>query len=133
MTCRAGREPRVYRRGIYAPSLRHHKGHFYLAVTPVGQHTRLCKAAQVQGPWDCHELDREAFDPGLFFDTDGKAYVVTSASTDGTITLLSLSEDLKQVTNARKIHSSSRAPKACTCSSATASTTSSTPCPGGSA
>lgn len=99
-----GVNPGVYRRGIYAPSLRHHNGHFYLAVTPVGQHTRLCKAAQVQGPWDCHELDREAFDPGLFFDTDGKAYVVTSASTDGTITLLTLSEDLKQVTNARKIH-----------------------------
>ena len=42
--------------------------------------------------------------PGLFFDTDGRAYVVTSASTDGTITLLTRSEDLKQVTNARKIH-----------------------------
>ncbi|MCE4556522.1 glycoside hydrolase 43 family protein [Pelomonas cellulosilytica] len=94
----------VYRRGIYAPSLRHHDGAFYLAVTPVGLHTRLCRAVQVQGPWDCHELDREAFDPALFFDTDGQAYIATSVSSDGTITLLTLSADLRQVTDARKIH-----------------------------
>lgn len=96
--------PGLYRRGLYAPSLRHHRGAFYLAVTPVGLNTRLCRAEQVQGPWACHELDRAAFDPALFFDTDGQAYIATSVGSDGTITLLTLSEDLRRVTDARRIH-----------------------------
>lgn len=94
----------AYRRGMFAPSLRHHAGVFHLAVTPVGANTRLCRAVQVQGPWDCHELDRAAFDPALFFDTDDRAYIATSAGSDGTVTLLSLSEDLQRITDARRIH-----------------------------
>ncbi|RZL28114.1 MAG: glycosyl hydrolase, partial [Rubrivivax sp.] len=93
-----------YRRGIYAPSLRHHDGAFHLAVTPVGLKTRLCRAVQVQGPWNCHELDREAFDPALFFDTDGQPYLATSIGSDGAITLLTLSADLRRVTASRQIH-----------------------------
>ena len=93
-----------YRHGVYAPSLRYHKGRFYIAVTPVGGNTRIYSAAKITGPWTLRELDRQAFDPGLFIDTDGKAYIATSIGSDGTITLLSLNHDLSAVVEARVIH-----------------------------
>lgn len=93
-----------YRHGVYAPSLRYHKGRFYIAVTPVGRPTRIYSATDVRGPWKMHELDREAFDPALFIDDDGKAYMATSIGSDGTITLLTLDDDLTTVTSAQKIH-----------------------------
>lgn len=93
-----------YRHGVYAPSLRYHKGRFYVAVTPVGRPTRIYSAADVRGPWAMHELDREAFDPALFIDDDGQAYMATSIGSDGTITLLTLNADLTAVTSAQKIH-----------------------------
>ncbi|RRN64894.1 glycosyl hydrolase 43 family protein [Caulobacter sp. 602-1] len=93
-----------YRHGVYAPSLRRHGGRFYIAVTPVGRNTRIYSAADIRGPWSVRELDREAFDPALFFDDDGKGYIATASSADGTITLLSLNADLTAVTSAQKIH-----------------------------
>jgi len=93
-----------YRRGVFAPSLRHHNGRFYIAVTPVGQNTRIYSAASIGGPWTARELDREAFDPGLFIDKDGKAFIATAAGSDGTIRLLTLNADLTGVTGEQKIH-----------------------------
>jgi beta-xylosidase len=94
----------VYRRGVFAPSLRFHEGEFHVAFTMVGQPTRICRAARVSGPWRCHSLDRAAFDPALFFDRDGSAYIATAIGSDGTVTLLSLSRDLTRVTEARQVH-----------------------------
>jgi len=94
----------VYRRGVFAPSLRFHDGEFIIAFTMVGQNTRICRAAQVAGPWRCHSLDRAAFDPALFFDRDGSAFIATAIGSDGTVTLLSLDKSLSQVTEARKVH-----------------------------
>lgn len=93
-----------YRRGVFAPSLRYHQGRFYVVVTPVGRNTRIYSTTDVRGPWTMRELDREAFDPGLFFDDDGQAYIATSIGSDGTITLLALNPDLTVVTGAQKIH-----------------------------
>ena len=87
-----------YRHGFYAASLRRHKGLFYLAVTPVGHKTRIYRSARIDGPWTYKELDREAFDPALFIDEDGTAYLGTSIGTDGTVTLLTLNDDLSAVT-----------------------------------
>ncbi|MBR0552807.1 glycoside hydrolase family 43 protein [Stakelama marina] len=94
----------AYRKGLFAASLRHHGGMFYLAVTPVGQNTRIYYSRDIRGPWRYHELDRAAFDPGLFIDDDGSAYIATSYNADGTITLLTLDKTLSHVTGARKIH-----------------------------
>ncbi|MBW6530847.1 glycoside hydrolase 43 family protein [Sphingomonas sp. RRHST34] len=94
----------AYRKGLYAASLRHHDGTFYLAITPVGQKTRIYYAKSIRGPWRYHELDREAFDPGLFIEPDGRAYLATATTADGTITLLTLDRTLSKVTDARKIH-----------------------------
>jgi beta-xylosidase len=91
----------AYRAGIFAPSLRYRDGTFYVATTPMGQNTRIYSARDVRGPWRFHELDRAAFDPGLFFDTDGTGYIATSGSWDGHVTLLKLSPDLSRVVEAR--------------------------------
>jgi beta-xylosidase len=90
-----------YRHGFYAASLRRHKGMFYLAVTPVGHKTRIYRSAKIDGPWTYKELDREAFDPALFIDGDGTAYLGTSIGSDGTVTLLTLNDDLSAVTAAK--------------------------------
>lgn len=93
----------AYRTGIFAPSLRYHDGTFYVAVTPVGQNTRVYYSKDIRGPWRFHELDRGAFDPGLFIEPDGAAYIVTSGGWDGTGTLLTLNSDLSRVVAAQKI------------------------------
>ena len=56
----------AYRSGVFAPSMRYYQGKFYVVVTPVGQNTRIYDANDAHGPWQYHELDRGAFDPGLF-------------------------------------------------------------------
>jgi beta-xylosidase len=94
----------AYRKGLYAASLRFHAGIYYLAITPVGQKTRIYYAKDIGGPWAYHELDREAFDPALFIEPDGRAYLATASTADGTITLLTLDKGLAHVTDARKIH-----------------------------
>ncbi len=94
----------AYRSGIFAPSLRHHDGMFYVAVTPVGENTRIYRARDPHGPWTMNRLTEPAFDPGLFFDTDGRGYIATSIGSDGTITLLSLSADLRRITDKRVIY-----------------------------
>ncbi len=90
-----------YRHGFYAASIRHHNGLFYVAVTPVGHKTRIYRSANINGPWTYKELDREAFDPALFIDADGTAYLGTSIGSDGTVTLLTLDKNLSAVTAAK--------------------------------
>ncbi len=94
----------AYRHGLYASSLRYHAGTYYLANTPVGQKTRIWYAKDVRGPWRYHELEREAFDPGLLIEPDGRAYLATASTADGTITLLTLDKDLAHVTASQKVH-----------------------------
>lgn len=93
-----------YRHGIYAPSLRYRDGTFYVAVTPVGQHTRIYRAHDPKGPWTYTTLDRAAFDPALFFDDDGAVYLATSIGSDGTITLHTLDHDVTRITASRVIY-----------------------------
>ncbi|RVT83492.1 glycoside hydrolase family 43 protein [Rhodobacteraceae bacterium CCMM004] len=76
--------PAQYRRdgrpgplSLFAPTLRHRDGRWYLVCTNVteGQGNFLLHADDPEGPWsDAIWLDREAFDPSLFFDDDGTCY-----------------------------------------------------------
>jgi xylan 1,4-beta-xylosidase len=60
--------------GIYAPTLRHHGGRFYLVTTHVGRGNFLVTADDPAGPWsEPHWLDDEGFDPSLAF-LDGRIY-----------------------------------------------------------
>ena len=61
--------------GIYAPTLRHHRGRFFLVTTHVGGGGNfLVTARRPEGPWsDPVWIDEGGFDPSLFFDR-GRAY-----------------------------------------------------------
>jgi alpha-N-arabinofuranosidase len=66
--------------GIYAPTLRHHAGRFYMITTLVGSPRRhgnanfYVTADDPRGPWsDPIWLDDDGFDPSLLFD-DGEVY-----------------------------------------------------------
>ncbi len=67
-------------RGIFAPALSHHRGLFYLICTFVdGGGNFLMTAADPAGPWsDPTWLAFDGIDPSLFFDDDGRAWVVNN-------------------------------------------------------
>ncbi|ACE85569.1 glycoside hydrolase family 43 protein [Cellvibrio japonicus] len=65
-------------RGIYAPTLRHHKGVFYLITTLVDVRGNfLVTATNPAGPWSKPILLPEVggIDPDIFFDDDGRVYI----------------------------------------------------------
>ena len=93
----------AYRSGITAPSIRYDDGRFYIAVTPAGQKTELYYADDPKGPWKCNELNCGAYNPALLFD-DGKAYILTVGSWDGTVILLTLNDEFNKVVRQEKIH-----------------------------
>jgi xylan 1,4-beta-xylosidase len=68
--------------GLYAPTLRHHDGVFWLVCTLVDQHDAarggnfLMTATDPAGPWsDPVWLDVDGIDPSIFFDDDGRIWV----------------------------------------------------------
>ncbi|MDR2675032.1 MAG: glycoside hydrolase family 43 protein [Opitutaceae bacterium] len=66
--------------GIYAPTLRHHDGTFYMVTTNVGKNGNfLVSAITAAGPWsDPVPLAQKGIDPSLLFDDDGRVYLTTS-------------------------------------------------------
>ena len=75
--------------GLYAPTIRHHNGTFYVINTLVDGKTKqgnfVVMATQPQGPWsEPYWLDADGIDPSLFFDDDGKCwYVGTHLNEEG--------------------------------------------------
>ncbi len=69
--------------GIFAPTLRHHAGKFYMVTTNVtkGGHF-IVTAADPRGPWsEPVWVKCPGIDPDLFFDEDGSAYFTYHAGT----------------------------------------------------
>lgn len=66
--------------GIYAPTLRHHDGVFYVITTHVGGGGHfVVTATDPAGPWsEPHWIEGEGIDPSLFFDTDGRAWLTAT-------------------------------------------------------
>jgi alpha-N-arabinofuranosidase len=62
--------------GIYAPTIRHHDGKFYMVTTNVSQGKHFYVTADdPAGEWsEPVWISREGIDPSLFFDDDGKVY-----------------------------------------------------------
>ncbi len=65
--------------GIYAPTIRHHAGRFYLAttvnVTGRGFRNFFVTAENPAGPWsDPIWVNQGGIDPSLFFDDDGRVF-----------------------------------------------------------
>lgn len=69
-------ETTAYRRGMWASSIRYHNGMFYIVVNPwAAPGARVYYASNPAGPWNYHQLDRGAHDPGFFIDDDGTGYI----------------------------------------------------------
>jgi len=66
----------IYDEGTWATSLRYHNGKFYLMFNINHDAAYVSIADQAKGPWTLYKLEDELYDPGLFFDDDGKVYVV---------------------------------------------------------
>jgi beta-xylosidase len=64
-----------YAHGQWATSLKYHNGKYYLLFITLDEGGFLCTADTPEGPWQLRKLPRGFYDPGLFFDDDGKIYV----------------------------------------------------------
>ena len=90
----------LYLNGSWANYLRYHNGKFYVAFcTPYGWgretgHFSVCEAEKPEGPWKRTIFPEYMYDPGLFFDDDGKVYVVHG---QGTLYVTELNEDARSV------------------------------------
>ena len=86
----------VYGRGQWATSLKYHNGKFYALLAP-NEHgkmgdTYIFSAEKAEGPWKIVSRMRHFHDCSLFFDDDGRVYVVY-----GTGELMELKPDLSDV------------------------------------
>lgn len=68
--------------GLFAPSLSYHDGRFYLICTHVGKGGNFfVTATNPAGPWsEPVWLDFDGIDPSLFFDDDGRAWMVNNGN-----------------------------------------------------
>jgi beta-xylosidase len=64
-----------YAHGQWATSLKYHNGKFYLLFITLDEGGFICSASKAEGPWEIRKLPKGFYDPGLFFDDDGKIYV----------------------------------------------------------
>lgn len=80
-----GQHGNAYGIGSWAPSLRYHDGMFYSVCyvwdnrpenrTGVDGVFLVSRAKSVSGPWKMNAIHARMYDPGLFFDDDGRVYV----------------------------------------------------------
>ena len=73
-------------RGLYAPDISHHDGTFYVVNTAVDSGGNfIVSAKQAAGPWSAPSWlpGVGGIDPSLFFDDDGKAYLVNNDAPEG--------------------------------------------------
>ena len=64
-----------YGHGQWATSLKYHNSKFYLLFITLDEGGFLCSADKAEGPWQIKHLPKGFYDPGLFFDDDGRIYV----------------------------------------------------------
>lgn len=66
----------IYGQGIWAPCIRYRNGTFYIFSNVNGQKTQIYTATDPRGPWAHSEAEFNYHDLTVFFDDDGRAYVV---------------------------------------------------------
>lgn len=71
--------------GLYGPDLKHHRGVFYALSTCLGCGGNFVVTARnVRGPWSKPTWLRfDGIDPSIFFDDDGRAYVLNNGPPPG--------------------------------------------------
>ncbi len=86
------KEGNIYGKGMWAASLRYHKGKFYVCFVANDTHkTYLFTADKVEGPWEKKNIEGFYHDCSLLFDDDDKVYIVYG---NREIHLTQLKEDL---------------------------------------
>ncbi|MFW6353779.1 MAG: glycoside hydrolase family 43 protein [Verrucomicrobiota bacterium] len=72
--------------GMFAPAITHHDGLFYLICTMVGSDGNFFVTAEdPAGPWSDPQILRfTGIDPSLFFDDDGRVWIVNNDDPEGT-------------------------------------------------
>ena len=83
-----------YGHGQWATSIRYHNGKFYLLFITLNEGGFMCTAPRAEGPWRIEKLKKGYYDPGLFFDDNGKIYV---AQGYGKISITEVDENLQPV------------------------------------
>ncbi|MHC4713517.1 MAG: glycoside hydrolase family 43 protein [Planctomycetota bacterium] len=80
-------EKRPPSKGIYAPTIRHHEGAFYMVTTNVGGGGNFFVTTEdPAGEWsDPVWLDHGGIDPSLLFDDDGTVYLTSSGNQQSTL------------------------------------------------
>lgn len=82
----------VYGQGMWAPSIRYHKGHFFITFTANDtKKTYLLTSDKPQGPWKKSNIEGFYHDNSLFFDEDDRVYIVYG---NKTLHLTELKSDL---------------------------------------
>lgn len=75
-------ENNIYGKGMWAPTLRCYDGTFYLLFAANDTHeTYLFEAQRAEGPWKRRTIGGFYYDSSLFFDEDGKVYIVHGQKT----------------------------------------------------
>jgi beta-xylosidase len=64
-----------YGHGQWATSIKYHNGKFHLLFITLNEGGFTCTAGKAEGPWTITHLPKGFYDPGLFYDDDGKIYV----------------------------------------------------------
>ncbi len=64
-----------YSHGQWATSIKYHNGKFHLLFITLDEGGFMCTATKAEGPWEIRKLPKGFYDPGLFFDDDGRIYV----------------------------------------------------------
>ncbi len=86
----------AYGRGSWASSIRYHNNTFYVSTfSQTTGKTYIFSTKDIEkGPWEKHSFSPSLHDNSLFFDDDGRIYMLYSA---GRIRLVELSEDLSGI------------------------------------
>ena len=75
-------EGNIFGLGMWAPSFRYHNGRFYITFTANDtKKTYLLTAEDPAGPWEKRTIEGFYYDNGLFFDDDGRVYIVHGQKT----------------------------------------------------
>ncbi|WP_238480324.1 family 43 glycosylhydrolase [Mangrovibacterium lignilyticum] len=88
-----------YGHGQWATSLKYNDGTYYLLFTTLEEGSYLLTASNPEGPWQKTKLSGSFYDPGLFFDNDGKTYVIFGINT---LKIAELDDDFEVVPNSEK-------------------------------
>ena len=104
----------AYGRGSWAPTLKYHDGVFYSACYVWKDNKKwgsgpdmkgnglflVSRAKSIEGPWEMNAIDENLYDPGLFFDDDGRVYVFHG---QGKLYVTELDKDLRKVKTPAKL------------------------------